>query len=69
MDLIYIHNIHNIYISEGELYIIYDEDKQLLFNIDELYKYLPDLVAMVSSENSKQQKLYKKQLKQSLKDI
>ena len=69
MDLIYIHNIHNIYISEGELYIIYDEDKQLLFNIDELYKYLPHIVAMVSSENSKQQKLYKKQLKQSLKDI
>ena len=69
MDTTYIYDTHSLYVSDGELHILYDNDKQIIFDIENLYKDLPHIVAMVHIENRKQQKLYKKQLKQALKSI
>ena len=51
----YIHEINTIQASDGELYIGYDNDKTLVFNIDTLFKDLPYIVDLVCKENKKEQ--------------
>jgi hypothetical protein len=66
MDNKYIHEIETISCSNGELCLSYD-DTTLIFNTDSLYKDLYIIIDLVVKENSKSQKRYSEQLKETLK--
>ena len=66
----YIHEIHTLQCSDGELYLGYgDKNECLVFNVDTFYKDLPSIISMVSKENAKQQKMYADILKESLEEL
>ena len=66
----YVHEIHSLYNSEGELCIGYgSKDECLVINVDTLYKELPAIISMVSKENTKQQKMYADMIKESLEEL
>ena len=66
----YIHEIHSLHCSDGELYIGYDDkDKIIVINIDTLYKDLPSIISMVIKENTKQQKMYADMIKETLTEL
>lgn len=64
----YINEIDSIACNNGELYLSYD-NTTLIFNTDSLYKDLHIIVDLVIKENSKSQKLYAEQLKETLKQL
>ena len=51
----YIHEINTIQAFDGELYISYDNDKALVFNINNLFMDIPYIVHLVCKENKKEQ--------------
>ena len=66
----YIHEIHTLQCSDGELYVGYDDkDRSLVINVDTLYKDLPSIISMVSKENAKQQEMYADLIKESLDEL
>ena len=60
----YVHEIHTLHCSDGELYLGYGD-----INVDTLYKDLPSIISMVSKENAKQQKMYADLIKESLTEL
>jgi len=64
----YINEIDSIACNNGELYLS-NNKTTLVFNTDTLYKDLHTIVDLVIKENSKSQKLYSKQLKETLKQL
>ena len=64
----YINEIHSIACNNGELYLSSNKTT-LIFNTDSLYKDLHTIVDLVIKENSKSQKLYAEQLKETLKQL
>lgn len=67
---LYIHEIHSLHCSDGELYLGYgDKDECLVINVDTFYKDLPSIISMVTRENKKQQEMYADLLKESLKQL
>ena len=66
----YIHEIHTLQCSDGELYLGYgDKDECLVINVDTFYKDLPSIISMVSKENKKQQEMYADLIKESLSEL
>ena len=66
----YIHEIHTLHCSDGELYVGYDDkDRSLVINVDTLYKDLPSIISMVTKENTKQQKMYAEGIKETLTEL
>ena len=66
----YIHEIHTLYCSDGELYLGYGEQEQcIVINVDTLYKDLPSIISMVIKENKKQQKMYADMIKETLTEL
>lgn len=66
----YIHEIHTLQCSDGELYLGYgDKNECIVFNVDTLYKDLPSIISMVSKENAKQQEMYADLIKESLEEL
>jgi len=66
----YVHEIHTLQCSNGELYLGYgDKDECLVINVDTFYKDLPSIISMVTKENTKQQKMYTNLLKESLSEL
>ena len=66
----YVHEIHTLHCSDGELYLGYDDkDRCLVINVDTLYKDLPAIISMVSKENAKQQKMYAEGIKETLTEL
>jgi len=71
-DSIYIHETTNLHCSDGELYIQYgsiEEPKQVVFNVENLYKDLGFIVNQVVKENNKMQKMHLDSIKQELKEL
>jgi hypothetical protein len=68
MKTTYIHEINSIACSNGELYLSSNKTT-LIFNTDSLYKDLHIIVDLVIKENSKSQKIYAEQLKETLKQL
>lgn len=67
---LYIHEIHTLHCSDGELYLGYgDKDNCLVINVDTFYKDLPSIISLVTKENTKQQKMYTDLLKESLEEL
>jgi hypothetical protein len=67
---LYIHEIHTLHCSDGELYLGYgDKDECLIINVDTFYKDLPSIISMVSKENAKQQEMYADLIKESLSEL
>ena len=64
----YINEIESIACENGELYLS-NNKTTLIFNTDSLYKDLPLIIDLVVKENSKSQKLYNEQLKETLKQL
>lgn len=62
----YIHETHTLYADNGELYMLYDDDKQLTFNIDTLYKDLPSIVRLCVEEKNKMDKFFLDDLKKTV---
>jgi len=70
MDTTYIHEINTLHASNGELYIGYgDNNNHIVFNIDTLFRDLPNIIEMVCKENKKEQERIIHQLKISLNNI
>lgn len=65
----YIHETHTLHCNNGELYVDYNDDKRLVWNIDDLFKSLASIVYMVTKENAKMQDMYLELIKDSLKEI
>ncbi len=65
----YIHETHNLYCSDGEMYIGYGDDKWLIYNTDQLFKDLPFIINQVVKENAKMQKMYLCQIKEELMNL
>jgi hypothetical protein len=66
----YVHEIHTLHCSDGELYLGYGEkDECLVINVDTFYKDLPTIISMVTKENTKQQKMYAEGIKESIKQL
>ena len=66
----YIHEIHTLQCSDGELHLGYgDKNECLVFNVDTFYKDLPSIITMVAKENTKQQEMYADMIKESLKEL
>ena len=67
----YIHEIHSLHCSDGELYIGYDgfKDRTIIINVDTFYKDLPSIISMVAKENAKQQEMYADMIKESLDEL
>tara|TARA_R100001369_G_scaffold63351_1_gene90362 strand:+ start:175 stop:432 length:258 start_codon:yes stop_codon:yes gene_type:complete len=66
----YVHEIHTLHCSDGELYLGYgDKDNCLVINVDTFYKDLPSIISLVSKENTKQQKMYTEMIKESLEEL
>ena len=66
----YIHEIHTLHCSDGELYVGYDDkNRSFVINVDTLYKDLPSIISMVSKENTKQQEMYADMIKESLDEL
>jgi len=64
---IYIHETHTLYADNGELYMIYDNnDKQLVFNIDTLYKDLPSIIRLCIEQKNKMDKFFLDDLKKTV---
>lgn len=71
-DSIYIHETTSLHCSDGELYIQYgsiEKPKQIVFNVENLYKDLGFIVNQVVKENNKMQKMYLNSLKDELKEL
>tara|TARA_R110001599_G_scaffold281762_1_gene483581 strand:- start:323 stop:580 length:258 start_codon:yes stop_codon:yes gene_type:complete len=67
---IYVHEIHTLHCSDGELYLGYGEkDECLVINVDTFYKDLPSIISMVVKENTKQQEMYADMIKESLTEL
>lgn len=64
----YINDIDSIACNNGELYLS-NNKTTLVFNTDTLYKDLHIILDLVIKENSKSQKLYSEQLKETLKQL
>lgn len=63
----YIHETTCIYADNGELYMLYGEDdKQLTFNIDTLYKDLPSIIRLCIKEKNKMDKFFLDDLKKTV---
>jgi hypothetical protein len=62
----YIHETHTLYADNGELYMLYDDDKQLTFNIDTLYKDLPSIIRLCVEEKNKMDKFFLDDLKNTV---
>ena len=66
----YIHEIHTLQCSDGELYLGYgDKNECIVFNVDTFYKDLPSIITMVAKENTNQQEMYADMIKESLKEL
>ena len=66
----YIHETHTLYADNGELYIIYDDnDKQIVFNIDALYRDLPSIIRLCVEEKKKHDKFLANELQNTLKEL
>ena len=66
----YVHEIHTLHCSDGELYLGYGEQEQcLVINVDTFYKDLPSIISMVCKENTKQQKMYAEGIKETLTEL
>ena len=66
----YVHEIHTLHCSDGELYLGYGEkDECLVINVDTFYKDLPSIISMVCKENTKQQKMYAEGIKETLTEL
>lgn len=65
----YIYNTHTLHCNNGELYVDYDDDKRLVWNIDDLFRDLASIIYMVTKENTKMQDMYTELIKDSLKEI
>ena len=67
----YIHEIHSLHCSDGELYIGYEgfKDRTIIINVDTFYKDLPSIISMVAKENAKQQEMYADLIKESLDEL
>lgn len=62
----YIHETHTLYADNGELYMLYDDDKQLVFNIDTLYKDLPSIIRLCIEQKNKMDKFFLDDLKKTV---
>ena len=66
----YIHEIHSLHCSDGELYLGYGgKNECLVINVDTFYKDLPSIISMVAKENTKQQEMYADLIKESLTEL
>ena len=67
---LYIHEIHTLHCSDGELYLGYgDKDNCLVINVDTFYKDLPSIISLVTKENRIQQECYAEMIKESLEEL
>ena len=68
----YIYETHHLYCNDGEMHFAFgdiDDEKWLVYNIDQLYKDLPFIITQVVKENKKMQKMYLDLIKESIKEI
>lgn len=65
----YVHETYSLHCNDGELYIYHDNDKCVVFNVEQLYKDLPFIVTQVVKEQQKMQTWHLDNLKESLKEI
>tara|TARA_R100001460_G_scaffold90485_2_gene132122 strand:- start:707 stop:997 length:291 start_codon:yes stop_codon:yes gene_type:complete len=65
----YVHETYRLHCNDGELYISHDDNKCVVFNVEQLYKDLPFIVTQVVKEQQKMQSWYLDNLKESLKEI
>tara|TARA_R110000822_G_scaffold85813_1_gene200497 strand:+ start:539 stop:811 length:273 start_codon:yes stop_codon:yes gene_type:complete len=69
----YVHDSHNIYCANGELYIGYgnfpDDERMLVMNINSLYSDLPFIIDQVIKEHKKNQRGILDNIKETLKDL
>lgn len=65
----YVHETYRLHCNDGELYISHDNDKCVVFNVEQLYKDLPFIVTQVVKEQQKMQDWHLERLTESLKEI
>ena len=68
----YIYETHTLQVWDGELHIGYgdlEDEKNLVWNVESLFKDLPFLITQVVKENKKMQKMYLDLIKETLKEI
>lgn len=65
----YVHETIQLHCNDGELYIYYDNDKCVVFNVEQLYKDLPFIVTQVVKEQQKMQTWHLDNLKESLMEL
>ena len=67
---LYIHEIHTLHCSDGELYLGYgDKDNCLVINVGTFYKDLPSIISLVTKENRIEQECYAEMIKESLEEL
>ena len=65
----YVYETTSLHCNDGELYISHDNDKCVVFNVEQLYKDLPFIVTQVVKEQQKMQDWHLERLTESLKEI
>ena len=65
----YVHETYRLHCNDGELYIQHDDDKCVVFNVEQLYKDLPFIVTQVVKEQQKMQSWHLDNLKESLMEV
>ena len=65
----YVYDTQSLHCENGELYIIYGNDRSLVINIDTIYNDLPFLVSQVCKEQKKNQEDILERIKESLDEL
>ena len=65
----YVYETHSLNCNDGELYIYHNNNKCVVFNVEQLYKDLPFIITQVVKEQQKMQSWHLDNLKESLKEI
>lgn len=66
----YIYDIHTLSASDGELYLCYgDKDEFVVFDCEQLYRDLANIVRLVAEQNKEMQKFHKKRIKETIKEL
>ncbi len=68
----YIHDSHTIQVSDGELYVGYgdfDNNKTLVWNVDDLFNDLDFIITKVTEEKAKLYKWRLNRIKNSIKEL
>jgi len=62
----YVYDTQSLHCANGELYIMYGDDRSLVINIDTIYNDLPFLISEVCKEQKKNQEDTLERIKDSL---